>query len=342
VQPPAEIACVEAGCIGSATIKIDSMASYDIFNGDADGICALQQLRLSEPRDAELVTGIKRDIALLERVTPAAGDELTVLDISLDVNRAALLAVLAAGAQVRYFDHHYAGEIPAHEGLRAEIDTASNVCTSLIVDRTLHGAHRMWAIVAAFGDNLAAAAKAAAEPLGLAPHALAHLRELGECLNYNAYGETTDDLYYHPADLYRTLAPYADPFRFIEGEPVLEVLRQGMHDDLYCATQIRPHDDDDERALFMLPDAAWSRRVSGVFGNRLAEEHPARAHAVLTAKKNGYLVSVRAPADHPKGADTLCRQFETGGGRAGAAGINHLPTGELERFARAFAVAFKA
>ena len=44
---------------------------YDIFNGDADGMCALQQLRLREPRDAQLVTGVKRDIALVAACTPA-------------------------------------------------------------------------------------------------------------------------------------------------------------------------------------------------------------------------------------------------------------------------------
>ena len=37
---------------------------YDVFNGDADGIISLVQLRLSDPRDAELVTGRKRDIKL--------------------------------------------------------------------------------------------------------------------------------------------------------------------------------------------------------------------------------------------------------------------------------------
>ena len=56
------------------------MAFYDIFNGDADGICALHQLRLSEPRRAELVTGTKREIRLVARCAPASGDEMTVLD----------------------------------------------------------------------------------------------------------------------------------------------------------------------------------------------------------------------------------------------------------------------
>ena len=60
------------------------MAYFDVFNGDADGICSLQQLRLAEPRESALVTGVKRDIALLKRVQAESGDEVTVLDVSLD------------------------------------------------------------------------------------------------------------------------------------------------------------------------------------------------------------------------------------------------------------------
>lgn len=57
--------------------------NYDIFNGDADGICALIQLRLAKPRNASLITGIKRDIQLLTKINAQAGDQLTVLDISM-------------------------------------------------------------------------------------------------------------------------------------------------------------------------------------------------------------------------------------------------------------------
>ncbi len=318
------------------------MACYDIFNGDADGICALHQLRLEAPRDATLVTGAKREIRLVERVEARAGDELTVLDVSFDSNRAGVARALAAGARVRYFDHHYAGEVPAHPALEANIDTAPDVCTSLIVDRVLNGRHRAWAVVAAFGDNLAAAALQAASVLGLAPHALEQLRELGECINYNAYGDSVDDLHYPPSDLYRALAPYSDPFQFLSGEPVFDVLRQGMADDLYCASEASTQGSESEgHALILLPAEAWSRRVSGILGNRLAQQHPARAHAVLTARpEGGFVVSVRAPVANPRGADALCRQFETGGGRAAAAGIDRLPASELDRFARAFAAAY--
>ena len=41
------------------------MTYFDCFNGDADGLCALTQLRLNHKVKSELVTGVKRDIGLL-------------------------------------------------------------------------------------------------------------------------------------------------------------------------------------------------------------------------------------------------------------------------------------
>ena len=81
------------------------------------------------------------------------------------------------------------------------IDTAPDVCTSLLVDRLPRGRQRIWAVVAAFGDNLADPARAAAAVrLELNELQLAQLQELGECINYNAYGDSVDDLNYHPAE----------------------------------------------------------------------------------------------------------------------------------------------
>src|SRR6185295_2164578 len=140
------------------------MQFYDIFNGDADGICALQQLRLADPRESILVTGVKRDINLLSRVEARAGDELTVLDIALGANAPDLARLLAVGARCRWFDHHAPGTIPRHPNLRTVIDTSPEVCTSLLVDRVLEGRYRLWAVVAAFGDNLPGPATRAAAP----------------------------------------------------------------------------------------------------------------------------------------------------------------------------------
>ncbi|MBY0271626.1 MAG: DHH family phosphoesterase [Burkholderiales bacterium] len=318
------------------------MKFYDIFNGDADGICALHQLRLAEPRAAELVTGVKRDIELVGRVAPQAGDQLTVLDVSLRSNAGAVQRALACGAGVQYFDHHAAGDIPQHPRFEAHIDTAPDVCTSLLVDRHLEGKHRLWAVVAAFGDNLVESAVRAAQPLQLDHTELARLHELGEAINYNAYGETVDDLHYHPADLYQAIAPYQDPRHFIFDEPVFEVLKQAGAEDLAHAEELRPEFATDTAALYILPDAAWSRRVNGVFGNRLAQAGPQRAHAVLVTKPDGsYVVSVRAPRSKPLGADVLCLAFATGGGRKAAAGINRLPPQELPRFIEAFRDTYK-
>jgi hypothetical protein len=317
------------------------MKFYDIFNGDADGICALHQLRLEEPRDAELVTGVKRDIGLVARINAQTGDSLTVLDISHRSNAAAVERALLLGGTVEYFDHHATGELPRHPAFRSHIDTAPDVCTSLIVDRHLNGQHRLWAVVAAFGDNLVESAIRAAQPLQLDHTELARLHELGEAINYNAYGESVEDLHYHPADLYQVIAPYRDPRHFIFDEPVFEVLKQAGAEDMARAEETRPEFATDAAALYVLPDASWSRRVNGVFSNRLAQAEPQRAHAVLVTKGDGFVVSVRAPRNNPTGAELLCSGFATGGGRQAAAGINHLPQQDLAQFAAAFRAAYK-
>ena len=313
------------------------MNLIDVFNGDADGLCALHQLRLADPADSELITGPKRDISLLKQVKAGAGDRITVLDIALSKNRDALDRLLEAGAQVRYFDHHQPGDIPVHPNFEPHIDTDANVCTSLLVNQYLQGRHLAWAVVAAFGDNLADAARQAAAPLDLSAGQLAQLQSLGECLNYNGYGETLDDLFFDPADLYRQLRPFADPFAFIAESPAYSTLKTGYQEDMARAVDVEPMEARASGRIFMLPAEKWARRISGVFGNRLAVESPAQAHAVLTGKpEGGYLVSVRAPLVARSGADELCSQFDSGGGRRGAAGINHLPESELGRLITLF------
>src|SRR5262245_49582344 len=242
------------------------MSAFDVFNGDADGICALHQLRLDTPCDAVLVTGAKRDIALLERVPARDGDVVTVLDVSAHTNRDALAQLLERGVVVRYFDHHYAGELPVHPNLAATIDTSPGVCTGALVDRHLEGRQRIWAVVAAFGDNLPKLARTLAASLPLADDALAALAALGESLAYNAYGDSEVDLLVHPATLYRKLAPYADPFRFIAEEPIVAALDRARIDDLERALALDPAFVFAHARVHVLPDTAWSRRVRGIFG----------------------------------------------------------------------------
>ena len=96
---------------------------FDVFNGDADGICALHQWRLAYPAETQLVTGVKRDVKLLKKVKVGSGGTATVFDISFDSNREDALRLLEAGASLRWFDHHFAGEPVSHPALVTHIDT---------------------------------------------------------------------------------------------------------------------------------------------------------------------------------------------------------------------------
>ncbi len=265
------------------------MRCFDVFNGDADGICALRQLRLAEPLESTLVTGLKREIELLKDVPARRGDRVTVLDISLDRNRAGLETLLALGAQVRYFDHHFAGPIPKHPNLVAVIDESGTLCTSALVDRHLLGRFRAWAVAGAFGDNLPEAA-----------------------------------------------------LELAEQEPVIARLTKEREIDLHRALASRPARSSPTADAFVLPDAPWSRRVSGTFANRLSLSDPQRAHAVLTpAARGGYSVSVRSPRGNGLSAVDFCRRFATGGGRALAAGIDRLDPDRLDSFLDEFSSAWQ-
>jgi single-stranded DNA-specific DHH superfamily exonuclease len=318
------------------------MAQIDIFNGDADGICALTQLRNADPTSSTLITGVKRDIALVAKAEASAGDQITALDLSFDKNREGVVKALDAGAEVFYVDHHFAGEIPESAKLTTIIDPDPNVCTSLLINGYLKGAYVEWAVTGAFGDNLKASARTIAGPLGLSEEELALLENLGVYMNYNGYGSSLEDLHFPPAELFELVRPYSTPFAFVEeARESFEKLESGYRDDMASAAAVKPACETEKTAVVILPNEAWARRVSGVYSNELANASPARAHAVLTERADGtYLVSVRAPLEDKQGADALCRRFPTGGGRAAAAGINALPADELDTFIAALASAY--
>lgn len=314
------------------------MRYIDVFNGDADGLCSLVQLRNAKPVQSEIVTGVKRDIELLARVEAKAGDVITVLDVSMEKNKQSLLKVLDSGAEVFYCDHHESGDIPTAQNLTALINLDANVCTSLLINGYLKGAFAEWAITGAFGDNLNNSALAVAKPLGLNAAQLKQLENLGIYINYNGYGAALEDLHFDPKDLYLEMVKYASPFAFmVDNKAVFSKLENGYKDDMAMVEAIKPEVTLAHAAVFTLPNQKWARRVSGVYSNDLANNFPERAHAVLSEMDNGhYLVSVRAPLSNKKGAVDICRQFATGGGRAAAAGINDLPPVDVQRFIDVF------
>jgi hypothetical protein len=318
------------------------MTRYYAFNGDADGLCALQQLRLARPGPSQLVTGVKRDIGLLRHIQAADGDTVVALDISLHENRTELLRLLEAGARVTYFDHHRAGDIPLHPGLEANIDESADVCTGILVDRYLGGLHRTWAVVAAFGDNLPVQARTLAREAGVSRESTMDLEKLGVCLNYNAYGESVEDLHCHPVEVAARMLPFDDPLAFISDTPIYDKLRAGFDEDMAKA-RLAASRVFGASGIVILPNAPWARRAIGVLSNELALERPQLALAILSPKSSGgFTVSVRVPSTSPVSAAEFCKDFATGGGRRSAGGINHLPDADLDRFAARFEARFRA
>ena len=317
------------------------MKSYDVFNGDADGICSLHQLRLAQQMEAELISGVKRDVRLLGRLAGVKSAAVTVLDISMDTNKEEVAGLLAGASRILYIDHHFAGAIPRHPNLEAHIDPRPEMCTGLIVDRLLGGRYRAWAVVAAFGDNLHASAREAATTLGLDEEQVAILLEMGELLNYNGYGRTVADLHFDPVELYRAVQPFADPFEFAATSLALARLREGYASDMHQARTTTPFRETPEGRVYRFPAAAWARRAAGVFINEKARECPQAAHALLVDNGDDtFTASVRAPLARREGADGLCRRFPGGGGRAAAAGINDLPAGRIGELLRLFEETF--
>lgn len=307
---------------------------FDVFNGDADGIIALLQLRLAEPKNSTLITGVKRDIQLLQQVPASQAKSVTVLDVSMEKNYQALTTLLNANVEVFYVDHHRAGDIPKSEHLKAIIDTDANTCTSLLVNQHLAGQYVLWAIAAAYGDNMLLSANTLADEQALSENEKSQLKALGTYINYNGYGSCIDDLHIAPDTLFKSLLSYPDPFVLIaEANSVFATLEQAYLADMQRANSATVLHDDNLLQVVLLENAAWSRRVSGVLGNELANKSPSKAHAVLTLNAdNTYLVSLRAPLTNKQGAGDLCVQFATGGGRAAAAGINKLKQEMLGEF----------
>lgn len=324
----------------SETNRRTRMAIFDVFNGDADGICALIQYRLAHPETSTLITGVKRDIKLLDQVSVVRGDQVNVFDISMQKNSAALQRLLEDGASVFYVDHHLSGDLPDHSGLQAIIDTSPTTCTSLLVDHYLKGKHKEWAIVAAFGDNMLASAEREASLISLDSICVNQLKKLGVSINYNGYGSCLTDLHFPPNQLYQQMVVYKSPFDFInDPQSVYRQLQDGYDSDMAKTNDLEPEKNrvSEYTALYKLPDEGWARRVSGVFGNQLSNQYPDRAHAILTDHPDGgYRVSIRAPQSNLDYAGELCGQFDTGGGRKGAAGINQLPKKEFDRFVTLF------
>jgi len=311
--------------------------AYDLFNGDADGLCALHQLRLVEPRDSFLISGVKRDIALFDQLPSGRPLQVTALDISWDRNAQGVCRVLNGGGNVTYFDHHSAKTLFRHPQLTAHIDTGLDVCTSILVDRHLGGVLRPWAIVAAYGDNLDAVADRMAREYGCTAATRGALAQLGYLLNYNAYGESREDLHFCPVQLYRSLHRFESPLDFMAKAYEFRRLQEGHASDQQAVQDLAPYTANDRATVYVLPDRAWARRLCGTLANQLVARNNGRSVAVLTPRSDGdFLVNLRIGSASASRADIFCSRYPAGGGRHGAGGIDRLPDQDMDRFINEF------
>ena len=313
--------------------------SVDVFNGDADGILARHQYRLSHPvPETRLVSGLKRDVKLISQLAELSHGAVTVFDISLESNESDVETLLQGKVNFLWFDHHRRGALLDGPQLETHIDLSPSTCTSLIVNDVLGGAHLAWAIAGAFGDNLSDVAMPLGLSHGYSEAQLGELRQLGETLNYNGYGEHRDDLAAWPVDVALDLQAYSDPFTYMaESEIFARIASQKTQDEAIMGDSEVLHLSTSGEIL-LLPAGAASRRMSGMLSNEKVYAEPELAHATFTTLDDGmgYRVSIRAPKARPKGADVLASRFPTGGGRASAGGVNALPFAKLDEFFDAF------
>ncbi len=312
-----------------------------VFNGDADGLISQHLQELDGIAPTLRITGLKREIVLLDRLPGLETANIHVFDISLDVNRSVLMNLLEKpGIQVTWFDHHEPGILPVSPRLNFPIFNARGTCTALLVHASLPKSDPRWAAMAAFGDNVPEAAEALLRSRGTGEKEASLLREAGELLNYNAYGEDAEDVLFHPARIAERLAPFRAPMEFIRESGLFEPLQEQFREDVAQAQNISPHHERDAARMYLLPAQPWARRLGATLANRIALENSDRAVAFLHPLRDGsYRVSIRAPRAGRRGAaaaSDLAREFPGGGGRALAAGINRLEAGDISAFERRF------
>ena len=247
------------------------------------------------------MTGVKRDIALLRaRGGAAPGDLVTVLDVSLDRNRAALLRAARARRARALFRPPLRGRDPGASRARGVTSTlgagrlhqhAGRPSSGRTLPRLGRGRRP-----SATGWTRSRSNLGAAMALGAAE--LEKLRELGRSLNYNAYGETEADLLVPPATpLSRCLPSTSDPLQFVAARgPLRRLDGEAPHADLGRGLRDRAALGGPGRrglpAARCALEPARERHVRQPAG---APARTARDRGARAARGGGYIVSVRVP-----------------------------------------------
>ena len=209
----------------------------------------------------------------------------------------------------------------------AKAEAAADDCNSLQIDQLLGGSHRPWALVGAYGNHHKQAADRLGRESQFTPQDCAQLQTLGELISYNASPLQPGYAYLAPGALYARLRQHEDPLKLMRCDPLVQELDALRQRDLQQAMALSPYWQDAQASVYLLPDAPWSHRASGLLNNQLAALEPERANAVL----------------RPMAAGTFQAQVQAGMRRVAHSGeprrkwiIDHLPATEVDCFITAF------
>lgn len=305
---------------------------YYIFNGDADGIIAARIFHGDGEGKGRFITGVKRDTSLLKQLVHLSDLSIWVFDISVEKNIDSLKKLLEKNCMIKWFDHHVSADIPNHRKFLPVINTDSNINTTWLVSNH-QKRFTPWTVAGLFGDSMVEKALNIGKAIDLNEKQIGKLKEFGELLNYNAYGEKVEDLYYSPVGILKQSFNYSNIFDFINQTDIYEILSKGRAEDLQKALKAEQI----ASGIILFPNTAWAKRVIGDYANALSKKEPDLAHAVLVENKEGdFVVSVRSAINQEKNVAAFCSQFPTGGGRIKAGGINKLSQEDLASFISAF------
>ena len=309
---------------------------YYIFNGDADGIIATRIFSGINGGKNKFITGVKRDISLLKQVEHLQNQTISVFDIAIEKNLMALEKLLKNNCIIKWFDHHISKDIPNNRNFKPVLNTDPKVNTTWLVSN-YQKKFTPWTVAGLFGDNMTKTALNIGQIIDLNNEQIELLKDFGELLNYNSYGEKLADLFFPPVEILKRTYDFTDIFDLIDQTDIYEILSEGRDKDLKKARNaeiIAP-------GVIRFPNEAWAKRVIGIYANGISNREPEMAHAVLVENKEmDFVVSVRSAINQEKNVAEFCSLFPTGGGRMKAGGINKLPKRKLESFLAAFHLYF--
>lgn len=316
------------------------------LNGDADGIFSFRILHESlglRESNVRIVSDVKRQTHLIERVLAAENEDIYALDIELSKNSESVLKLINKN-RFFWFDHHVSkfsvDEIINHINFHNFINTASNYNTSKIAYEKMNSKSSGWMISALFGDGLQEIAQDECDKHKISAADAKVLEQVGRFINYNSYGNSATDLFFHPVDICHDVLKYSDPVEFYRQSEIPKKIERFYEEDrtqfLNFLGQLKAAD------ILDLPNEPWSIRFSGEAGNTLSRMYPDRTFAIVSQNRDStYNVSVRSSKNSMVHIGQFCNQFHNGGGRAHSGGITSLPSEQLQHFKSEFRKEFK-